>query len=256
MIGATTRARRPSVDDDDRSAWGVPLRVYTPARQSFARLLAAVRRQYPGVGGAPAWCSRSLSIPMPRANPAGSGTAEDLSAPLNHTLNLEPAPAAPSLTAPSLAATRSQAAATAALRAPASLVAARTRSAPGGLEVAGAPPPIVQLSSRVSMSESVVTGNGLDDDDDDGCWARARKRNFVLLRGFLVLVLHFLIGVTGYLPFKDDFVQQHNATEGVVDALYFSAGECSFNIISTLRLCTAAELAEIPGHGIWCLQLL
>ncbi len=185
---------------------------------------------------------------MPRANPAEGGTtAEDLSAPLNLTVPVEPAATLahvpPGRATPSLTATRSQAA-RAAARATPSLAVTRSRSAPGGLEVADPPPSIVQMSSRVSMSESVVSGDG-HDEDDEGCWAAARKRNFVLLRGIVVLVLHFSVGMIGYLPFKDDFVQQHNATEGVVDALYFSAGACP---LTTALSLSAAELAEISGR--------
>ena len=64
----------------------------------------------------------------------------------------------------------------------------------------------------------------------------------MLLRGLLVLTLHFTIGMTGYLPFKDDFVQQHNATEDVVDALYFSAGALLPVTLHRLYLAVASSL--------------
>ena len=39
--------------------------------------------------------------------------------------------------------------------------------------------------------------HGESDSDGDGCWARAKRRNFVLLRGFAVLTIHFGIGMLG-----------------------------------------------------------
>jgi hypothetical protein len=94
----------------------------------------------------------------------------------------------------------------------------RSRSAPGGLAASFAPRGGA-VADGASPASSELDGG-------DGCWARARKRNFVLLRGIMALVCHFGIGMAGYLPFQDDFVMQHNATEDVVDAIYFSAGAC------------------------------
>lgn len=90
----------------------------------------------------------------------------------------------------------------------------RSRSAPGGMEIAAIAPPPLPAPTEGTDSVSV----------SDGCWERARRRNFVLLRGLLALCAHFGIGLVGYLPFKDDFDQQHNATLAAVDAFYFSAG--------------------------------
>ena len=83
------------------------------------------------------------------------------------------------------------------------------------------PPLSTQRSRGPSSSSSTTTTTTRP--PVEGCWARARRRNFVLLKGVSALLVHFCIGLAGYIPFADNFSQLTNSSSTLVDAVYFSS---------------------------------
>ena len=83
------------------------------------------------------------------------------------------------------------------------------------------PPLSTQRSRGPSSSSSSTTTTPRP--PVEGCWARARRRNFVLLKGVSALLIHFCIGLAGYIPFADNFSQLTNSSSTLVDAVYFSS---------------------------------
>ena len=51
--------------------------------------------------------------------------------------------------------------------------------------------------TRANSRASSLSPGAYEEDETDGCWERARKRNFVVLRGTAVLIVHFCVGIIG-----------------------------------------------------------